>query len=659
MAISCMQKVSLVFPKELLDDLLLEIQQLRRVEIRDLATEASWSEAFTDEQLAFLEVGSDQETLASLSKRQQKLKQAIDQLKTYLPKQSLLTRLRQKRHLRRYSEVEAYGQASLEGDSLKKVESLFREHDHLQETLRKLTVKRDAIANWKDLTISPDSLNQNKHVKALVGTLPNTDDNRYLRRLQEADGVDYQEIFCSETEYGVILFLHPRATGTRPIDLASFHFKDLDYPYSLPPAEQLQEMALAERLLMERLTEIDLELKKENSFLESLEVELEWVTNRHAREAAKKYLVSSPHLVALEGWIERAEVSLLKKSLCSQFGETLLMVESEVVEEDWPSVPIKLTNHPLIEPFEMITEMYALPRYYEKDPTPYLAPFYVLFFGMMVADVGYGLLITLLTGLALRCFTLSTSIKRFLKFFKVLGLSVAVWGFLYGSFFSFDLPIRLLSTTDDVMTILMLSVAFGLLTVLVGLFLSGHQKMRMRSYAEAYHFGFAWLFILLGLVFVITGKLLPDMAILVAIGQWLALLNVLGILVASVIAAKSLKGLGSGLYNLYNATGYVSDLVSFTRLMALGVSGASIGAAFNMIVGMLPMGFRFTIGIFLFMALHAINLGLSLLSAYVHGARLIFVEFFGKFYEGGGRAFNPLKPAEKYFDIKNVDLEDN
>ncbi len=668
MAISQMQKLSLILPKDHLDNVLVTMQDLRHVEVRDLGQEESWQEAFSDNQVQLAEATpydqssqgmlAGEEALAYFLKRQQKLEIAIAQLKAFLPQQGLIASLRQKRRVLDFSAVEIQGRESLEENFLKKIRSLFKEHDSLQEQLQKLEANYTEVAKWEKLETTPQELSQFKHIKALIGTIPNTEDNQYLRKLQDAEGIDYQEVFRSETEYGVILFLHPREEGRELLNLDDFLFKPLEYAYSLIPAEQLKEFDVARNLLQARVSEIKHQLRDAQTSLEQLELELEAVTNRHTREVAKKKLVTSQNLVALEGWIESAELPIFKQDLQDKYGDSILLISSEVTKDDWDDVPIKLTNHPMVEPFEMITEMYSLPKYYEKDPTPYLAPFYFTFFGMMVADLGYGLLMFLMTGLALKFFTLAPGTKRFLNFFNALGISVGLWGLVYGSFFAFELPIQLLSTTNDVMTILILSVAFGFITVLTGLFLSGRQKIRIKEYAEAYNSGFAWLLILIGILLVIIGMMIPDMAVLASIGKWLAIINAVGILVVSVIAAKSLAGLGSGLYNLYNATSYVSDLVSFTRLMALGVSGASIGAAFNMIVGMLPVLARFSIGILLFLALHAINIGLSLLSGYVHGARLMFVEFFGKFYEGGGRAFNPLKPAEKYFDIKKVHLED-
>ena len=668
MAISQMQKLSLILPKEQLDDVLLVMQDLRHVEVRDLGQDASWQLALSENQVQLAEVSSfdrggqevlaGEEALAYFLKRQQKLENAIAQLKTYLPKQGLIASLRQKRRLLDFSDVEIQGRECLEENVLKKIQSLFREHDSLKEQLQKLEDNRAQISKWSNLEITPKELSKFKHIRALVGTIPNTEDNQFLRQLQETESLDFQEVFRSETEYGVILFLHPREEKKAPINFEDFLFKPLEYPYDLVPAEQLKEFDVAEKLLLERIQGIEGQLRDAQDSLEQLELELEAVTNHHTRELAKKKLATSQYLVAIEGWIETSELPLFKQKLQAEYGDGILLTESEVTEEDWDHVPTQLRNHPLIEPFEMITEMYSLPKYYEKDPTPYVAPFYFTFFGMMVADLGYGLLMIIATGLAIKLFTLTPNMKRFMKFFNILGIAVSLWGLIYGSFFAYTLPFQLISTTDDVMTILLLSVAFGFVTVLTGLYLGGRQKLRMKDYAEAYNSGFAWCLILLGILLLALGMLVPQFAVLGQIGKWLAICNAVGILVVSIVQARGIGGLGSGLFNLYNISSYVGDLVSFTRLMALGLSGASIGLAFNLIVGLLPGLARWTIGIILFILLHGINIFLSLLSGYVHGARLMFVEFFGKFYEGGGRAFNPLKPAEKYFDIKKVHLED-
>ena len=150
---------------------------------------------------------------------------------------------------------------------------------------------------------------------------------------------------------------------------------------------------------------------------------------------AKSLLASTQSLVALEGWIETSQVASLRDFLQEGFGSRVLLETRDVTEKDWDDVPIQLRNNALVEPFELVTEMYALPKYYEKDPTPIVSLFYFVFFGMMVADIGYGLLLTLATGFALKAFKLKPGTAKNLRFFSLLGISVALWGVVYGSFF--------------------------------------------------------------------------------------------------------------------------------------------------------------------------------------------------------------------------------
>ena len=343
--------------------------------------------------------------------------------------------------------------------------------------------------------------------------------------------------------------------------------------------------------------------------------------------------------------------------------EVYVSFEEPTVNAIAEEVPTKLKNHPIVAPFEMLTEMYSLPKYEEVDPTPWMTPFYLVFFGMMVADIGYGLLMFLGAFLVQRFIVLPRSMQRFAKFFEILAVPSIIWGFIYSSFFGNELPkeivgihlpFPILSTTNDVNTILILSVIFGLIQILVGLFIAAKENMKRKAYIDAINEGFAWQGILMGIIFVLLGMMVLKNQAFVYLGIGLAVLSALCILIIPIFQSSSkVKGMAKGAYNLYGLTGYIGDLVSYTRLMALGISGGSIGAAFNMLVAFMPPAARFSLGIILIIALHALNMFLTLLSAYVHGARLQYVEFFGKFYSGGGRAFKPFKTAEKYVNINH------
>ena len=458
----------------------------------------------------------------------------------------------------------------------------------------------------------------------------------------------FQEVFTDDTEQGVLIFYKTGSLEEVRKILKEYGFKPFEYDHAELPAERIAQLKANIRQQEAVADAMTKSLAASKNELDQLKVQLDYLCNLSSRQESKNQLASTQNLAALEGWIESNQVQALEACLTEQFGQSILIQTREIRQDEEDKVPTKLKNNALVEPFELVTEMYSLPKYGDKDPTPVVSLFYFVFFGMMVADIGYGLLLFVGTSLALHFLHVKSGLAKNLRFFRLLGVAVIIWGLVYGSFFGFELPFALISTSSDAMTILVISVVFGFVTVLAGLFLSGLKNIRLKDYAEAYNAGFAWVLILLGLLLLALGNFFPSLAFAAMIGQWLAIINALGILAVSIVSAKSLAGLGSGLFNLYNVSGYVGDLVSFTRLMALGLSGASIGSAFNLIVSLFPPVARFSIGILLFIALHLVNMFLSFLSGYVHGARLIFVEFFGKFYDGGGKPFTPLKPSEKY-----------
>lgn len=657
MAISQMRKISFLFNKEILDDLLVTLQELESVEIRDISQLDSWKSAFESQEVTIPQVKTnnlmgespirEHDYLHVLQTRQAELEKLIATLSNFLPKESKISALKKGKQtvsLEQLFAEDADKRFSLVQELLtQRINKL----ENVNKKISELKALNASLSKWLPLKTLPIQLSQYQFLQGAIGTIPNTADGKIYEQLKKNSQMVCEEIFHDETEIGLLLFWNKEDE----VNLEEYHFLSLDYQESKLPEEviKINNDNLA-KLEKEKIA-LESQLGTSGQELLQLQIATDAVIDTYNLHQSKSKMASTSHLVTIQGWSETQSIARVKEVLTKKFGQAIMIDDQEVTEADWEKVPIKLKNHPLISPFELITEMYALPKYNEKDPTPFLAPFYFAFFGMMVADLGYGLLLFVATFLALKLFSLQEKQKRFLSFFNILGLAVSLWGLIYGSFFGFNLPFAILSTQTDVMSILILSVIFGFITVIVGLVLGGLQEVKMKDYGEAYRSGFAWCFILIGLLLIAIGLAIPKFVGLLIIGKWLAIINAIGIVIVAVVKAKSLKGIGSGLYNLYNISSYIGDLVSFTRLMALGLSGASIGSAFNLIVGIFPPVGRFTIGIILFILLHAINIFLSLLSGYVHGARLMFVEFFGKFYQGGGQAFQPLKYSEKYLKI--------
>lgn len=652
MAVSQMQKLSLILPKDDLDSLLLALQSEAKIQIYDLSEHEEWQAAFEANTLSQPLTEDNRQALVELQKRQEQVEKMIQTLEPYMPEKKALQALKEEPLSLSFDDLQAHGMIRDEDLLLTKLKRQLRVLDKARQKIADAKAEIERLEKWRPLEVTPAALATFRYVHGLIGTIPNSDTDAVRSSLKAHPELELEEVFTSETEHGYVI-LYRSGDRVAVQELIEDHgFKELDYEEEQVPAVYLDrlegEIKEQEAVVAATLAELQNSQKE----LDQLKYQMDYLLSSGAREEAKSLLASTQSLVALEGWIETSQVASLRDFLQEGFGSRVLLETRDVTEKDWDDVPIQLRNNALVEPFELVTEMYALPKYYEKDPTPIVSLFYFVFFGMMVADIGYGLLLTVATGFALKAFKLKPGTAKNLRFFSLLGISVALWGVVYGSFFGFEMPFALISTTSNAMTILILSVVFGFVTVLVGLFLGGMKNVRLKDYTEAYNAGFAWVLILLGLMLLAVGNILPGMSLLVPIGKWLAILNAIGILIVSIVSAKKLSGLASGLFNLYNVSGYVGDLVSFTRLMALGLSGASIGSAFNLIVNLFPPLGRFTVGLVLFIVLHAINMFLSFLSGYVHGARLIFVEFFGKFYEGGGKPFRPLKPSERYIKTK-------
>jgi len=645
MAISQMRQLSLLLPKELLDQLLFYLQGLESVQIHDLRQEEDWQAAFEQ---ALVGQPDQQLSQQDLLSRQEKLERLIAELEPFMPKKKLLESLKEEPLELSFAALEQAGKAR---DEVALLEGISKQLKVLQEAKGQIEADRlevAALERWEPLELTPQAAATFSHLGALIGTIPNTDDDALRLTLGAHPDLKFQEVFTDDTEHGVLIFYKTGSLEEVRKILKEYGFKPFEYEHAELPAERIAQLKAnirRQEAVAEAMTK---SLAASKNELDQLKVQLDYLCNLSSRQESKNQLASTQNLAALEGWIESNQVQALEACLTEQFGQSILIQTREIRQDEEDRVPTKLKNNVLVEPFELVTEMYSLPKYGDKDPTPVVSLFYFVFFGMMVADIGYGLLLFVGTSLALQFLHVKSGLAKNLRFFRLLGVAVIIWGLVYGSFFGFELPFALISTSSDAMTILVISVVFGFVTVLAGLFFSGLKNIRLKDYAEAYNAGFAWVLILLGLLLLALGNFFPSLAFAATIGQWLAIINALGILAVSIVSAKSLAGLGSGLFNLYNVSGYVGDLVSFTRLMALGLSGASIGSAFNLIVSLFPPVARFSIGILLFIALHLVNMFLSFLSGYVHGARLIFVEFFGKFYDGGGKPFTPLKPSEKY-----------
>lgn len=657
MAISPMQKVTLISSREHLEAILSSVQRLRRIQVVDLQQEnqnsselAPLIEEYDEEQQ---QIVYDDEALHAITNRLKRINHAIEQLEDYEVKDSWFKQMQTEKPSLSFIEFQQHNQQFAEHQVITETNQLTARIKEIDELLEKRNDQIDKYRKWRELDITPTAIEQFQYIKAVIGTVPNVENNQYIQKIKQHPTIVHKVIFLNDYEYGLVIFYQEDETNELETLLTEANFKPIEYPYRTLPGKKIEGWNAEIQQLKEERRSIIQKMKSTKRELAGLKVQADFVKTAYERELTKKKVGITQHLMAVEGWIEQSEFAVFKQAILDEFGNKVVIRTAEVQADEVDEVPIKLKNNFLVKPFELITRMYALPRYDELDPTPFLMPFYFVFFGMMVADAGYGLLIFILSLLALKLFKLSEGMQNALRFGAILSVSIMIWGSLYGSFFGFSLPFQLINPNEDVMLILGISVALGLIHIFAALAINTYLKLKEKNIVEAYSTGLAWILLLTGFIFIGVGMLGESYAVLALIGKWLAILNALGIVVASCIKAGGIGGLGWGLYDLYGTTSYIGDLVSYTRLMALGLSGGSIALAFNMIIDFMPGAMKFTVGILLFVALHALSLFLSLLSAYVHGARLIFVEFFAKFYNGGGQEFNPLTVSEDYVSIND------
>lgn len=339
----------------------------------------------------------------------------------------------------------------------------------------------------------------------------------------------------------------------------------------------------------------------------------------------------------------------------------------EAKPEDDP--PVLIRNGRFVRPFESVLRMYALPVYGGLDPTAAVTPFYILLFGIMLSDAGYGLVIALACALGLRLIKGKTTLKDSLRVYFWCGLSTAFWGFLFGTFFGdavsvvsstyfgsdFALKPIWFDPVKEPLTLLVISVAIGYIQSMAALLIKAYDLLRQKQFFSAFFDVGSWIFVLIGILLLVFGGTAAQ------VGKILALAGALFLVLTQGRAKKGIFGkLFGGIMSLYDITGFMSDILSYSRILALGLSAGIIGSVFNKLGAMMGGGIlSFIMFVLVFVLGHTLNLALSALSSYVHTARLQFIEFFGRFYESGGREFSPFGTREKYSEVVSAGEAEN
>lgn len=620
------------------------------------------------EELSFLQSDFSQEQLTRREVELEKVRFAAGNLAKYAGKAG-------KRPTLTFEEFDGY----IAGYDYESVYQKVLEQDEaiaeISSEMQRRLAENELLAPWMALDTAPADLEALQATGHLLGTINKQVLEELTAALEEQFPCVYVERLDTVKEDAALLLLFPAVQEDDVFALVRDRgFTRLGaLPRGIPSACVEENLAAVERLEEKR--------RIARAAIEALAPEYpklliaqDYFETVLERERARRNFLTSDTTLLIEGWVPEDDSAKLRDVLQAVCGDEFYL-ELQAVEKDNEDVPIKLKNNAFVRAFESITSMYSMPKYNEIDPTPILAPFYWLFFGMMVGDIGYGAVIFLGTTLALKLLDLGEGMRGFMRFFRFLSISVILMGLVYGGAFGVTVfapvPVyeggvltghkAILDSQLDITVMLIISIVIGVVHLCVGLITKAYMGFRDGNYADGIFDGLFWMIALLSGI----GWLLGGTGIVAGIGtpsKWVFILSLIGLAATQGRSSPSIGGkIGNGLYGVYGITSYVGDVVSYTRIVALALSGAYIAYAFNLMTGLIVGDFsgnvllsiiRLIFGIIVVIFGQTLNLGLAMLGGYVHSCRLQYVEFFGKFYDGGGVMFRPLTLKTDHIHIK-------
>lgn len=535
----------------------------------------------------------------------------------------------------------------------------------------------EALEPWLDLDI-PMNYAGTRETAVLLGmAAPDITKETLDAGIAEADpGIisDIHIISCdSDAVYIAAVCLKRQKAALEEI-LRTFGFVRSPIITSKKPAVKKQLLEEKISQFKKKITDIENEIK---SYSDSRE-ELTFISDYFAMRAEKYEVLGtipqSAETFVFSGYAPERAIELLEKHIGGKFD---CVFEVEDIKEN-EEAPVILENNSFSSSVEGVVESYGLPRKGEIDPTTIMSFFYVFFFGMMLSDAAYGAIIAIACFVLIKKFPrMSSGMHKSLKMFMWCGVSTLVWGVLFGgyfgdvvdvvseTFFGKTVTIKALwfVPLNDPMKLLIYSMLFGLIHLFTGLGVKGYMMLKDGKVVDFICDVVLWYSFLIGLVLMLVPTdifasiaqshiVFPEPVNILA--KALTIIGLVGILLMSGRRKKNpLLRLALGAYDIYGVTSWLSDVLSYSRLLALGLATGVIASVVNLMGSMFGGGILGAIGfIIVFILGHTLNLAINLLGAYVHTNRLQFVEFFGKFYEGGGKPFTPFKSNTKYVDIK-------
>ncbi|MDR1560438.1 MAG: V-type ATP synthase subunit I [Clostridiales bacterium] len=565
-------------------------------------------------------------------------------------------------------------------DLMKSAETVLSHVDEIIEARAKIAqceTHEAILTSWEALPVS-ETFQGTAYTAAFIGSLSGARTEQSVLDLIGRDLAPvHAEIIYTSPEQTNLFIIAPRAMGDDlGKRLAGIGFTKPAAPeQDKPPGERKRDLEGVRAELEASINKMESELKELARLAPDLETTEDYYAMRAEKYRVINRLAQSKHTFILEGYVPERDVEALKQALEKNF-----TLSFEVFEVDEGEAPVYLENAKYVSALTGVLESYSMPGAGEFDPLPVMSFFYYLMFGLMFSDAGYGLILAGACGFCLWKFkNMDENWKSNLRMFLMCGVSTVFWGVVFSSYFGdvvsvfsrvflgreVSIPPLWFAPLDKPMLLLMFCLGLGIIHLSAGYLLKARHLIARGKPMDALFDSFFPLLLMYPLVIVFMGsEMFGDMVgFRLSLPGWLnsgllwaALLGMAGI---ALTAGRASRGAGryiSGLYALYNTlAGWLSDTLSYSRLLALGLATGVIASVMNQLGSMAgggPIGF--ILFILVFAIGQALNFGINVLGAYVHSNRLAYVEFFGKFYEGGGRKFKPFGVHTKHIKIEEA-----
>ena len=672
MAVLQMQRISICALKRDRKAILENLQSMGVIEMNQIAGEDDGFDKM-----------DTQNARVGFEKKAQLSENALAILELYAPqKQSLLSSLEGKALVgqKKFNDTVAAKETIIaKADALVAMNKEIAEN---KANILKLSNQIESLSPWLNLDVPMNYTGTDK-VAMLLGTMaadtaPDTVYAKIATHARETDAVDVEIIRTDKDAIYLVVFCLRDDAAAVEEALRAGGFARPSQVADKKPAEKKADLEAEIKKLNNEIEKREEEIRTMASCREELKIIGDYFRMRADKYEILGTLPQSQRTFVVSGYIPVKAVDAVKKAIGEVY-DCVIDVEDLKEDEEAPTI---LKNNGFSSSVEGVLESYGLPHKGEFDPTTIMSFFYVFFFGMMLSDAAYGAIIAVACFVVLKKFPrMGEGMHKSLKMFMFCGISTLVWGILFGGYFgnvvdivsgtffgkTVTVPALWFVPLNDPMRLLVYSLAFGVVHLFVGLGIKGYMLLKDGKPLDFFCDVVLWYAFLVGLLLMlIPTDIFASIAqakitfppFLNTLAKALAIIGVVGLVLMSGRENKNpALRIALGAYDVYNITGWLSDVLSYSRLLALGLATGVIASVVNQMGSMFGKGIVGIIGfLIVFIVGHTLNLAINLLGAYVHTNRLQFVEFFGKFYEGGGKPFEPFKSDTKYVDIKEETL---